>query len=166
MSGEYIINPLELKAWGDGEIAAPEQDEPEVFRKAARLSQHISYLKDFSRSYKDFTDAQIDTIEIMLAKLYRRFGITDAADFSMLKPENYPVMSDLHDLTEQEFLTFNPREKHLYTEEMLQIEQSEFDLLKYPERGTCLYRCGNERYLLKVHAPEYKKKMFGSAGGR
>jgi len=48
----------------------------------------------------------------------------------------------------------------------LQLEKSEFELIKYPERGTCLYRCGNERYLLQVIAPEYKKKMFGNAGGR
>lgn len=48
----------------------------------------------------------------------------------------------------------------------LQVEPSEFELIKYPERGTCLYRCGNERYLLQVIAPEYKAAMFGKAGGR
>jgi type IV secretory pathway VirB4 component len=50
--------------------------------------------------------------------------------------------------------------------ETLQIEASEFDLIRYPERGTCLYRCGNERYLLKVIAPAHKAEMFGNAGGR
>ena len=39
----------------------------------------------------------------------------------------------------------------------LQVEPSEFQLIKYPERGTCLFRCGNERYLLQVIAPDYKK---------
>ena len=48
----------------------------------------------------------------------------------------------------------------------LQIEPSEFELIKYPERGTCLYRCGKERYLLQVIAPEYKSKLFGQGGGR
>ena len=48
----------------------------------------------------------------------------------------------------------------------LQVESSEFELIKYPERGTCLYRCGNERYLLQVIAPEYKTSIFGTAGGR
>lgn len=48
----------------------------------------------------------------------------------------------------------------------LQLEESEFDLIKYPERGTCLFKCGNERYLLQVNAPEYKAKLFGNAGGR
>ncbi len=48
----------------------------------------------------------------------------------------------------------------------LQLEQSEFELIKYPERGVCLYKCGNERYLLQVKAPEYKVALFGSAGGR
>ena len=50
-----------------------------------RLSQHIAYLKDFFRAYKDFTDVQIDTIEILLAKLYARFGITDSTDYSSKK---------------------------------------------------------------------------------
>ena len=48
----------------------------------------------------------------------------------------------------------------------LQLELSEFSLIRYPERGSCLYCCGNERYLLQVHAPVYKKKLFGKAGGR
>ena len=48
----------------------------------------------------------------------------------------------------------------------LQIEPSEFELIRYPERGTCLYRCGNERYLLEVIAPGYKAELFGSGGGR
>ena len=48
----------------------------------------------------------------------------------------------------------------------LMVEPSEFELIKYPERGTCLYRCGNERYLLQVIAPDYKATMFGKAGGR
>lgn len=46
----------------------------------------------------------------------------------------------------------------------LQIEPSEFELIRYPERGTCLYRCGNERYLLEVIAPGYKAELFGSGG--
>lgn len=48
----------------------------------------------------------------------------------------------------------------------LQLEQSEYNLIRYPQRGVCLYKCGNERYNLMVHAPEYKEKLFGSAGGR
>ena len=48
----------------------------------------------------------------------------------------------------------------------LQLEESEYALIRYPERGTCLYRCGNERYLLQVMAPAYKAALFGKAGGR
>lgn len=48
----------------------------------------------------------------------------------------------------------------------LQLEKSEYALIRYPERGTCLYRCGNERYLLQVMAPAYKAALFGKAGGR
>ena len=50
--------------------------------------------------------------------------------------------------------------------ESLQVEESECDLIKYPERGVCLFKCGNERYLLQVTAPDYKAALFGKAGGR
>jgi type IV secretory pathway VirB4 component len=48
----------------------------------------------------------------------------------------------------------------------LQLEESEFELIRYPQKGICLYKCGNERYLLDVHAPPYKEILFGKAGGR
>ena len=317
MSGEFMINPLEPKAWSEnsrfGNQEKETDDSPETFRKVTRLSQHISYLKDFFRAYKDFTDAEIDTIEIMLMKLYARFGIDDLTDLDKLENCDYPVMSDLYELVEKEFMAFDNAKKHLYTEEILQniclglhsmckgaeskyfngrtnikdseficfgvkglmdtnkrlkdtllfnilsymsdqllgkgntvaavdelylfltnmtaieyirngmkrvrkkessfilasqniedfllpeikeftkplfsipshhflfnpgnisptafidtlqLEESEYSLIKYPERGTCLYRCGNERYLLQVIAPAYKAGLFGSAGGR
>ena len=317
MSGEFMINPLEPKAWSEnsrfGNQENETDDSPETFRKVTRLSQHISYLKDFFRAYKDFTDAEIDTIEIMLMKLYARFGIDDLTDLDKLESCDYPVMSDLYELVEKEFMAFDSAKKHLYTEEILQniclglhsmckgaeskyfngrtnikdgeficfgvkglmdtnkrlkdtllfnilsymsdqllgkgntvaavdelylfltnmtaieyirngmkrvrkkessfilasqniedfllpeikeftkplfsipshhflfnpgnisptafidtlqLEESEYSLIKYPERGTCLYRCGNERYLLQVIAPAYKAALFGSAGGR
>lgn len=50
--------------------------------------------------------------------------------------------------------------------DIMQIEPSEFESIKYPERGTSLYRYGNERYLLQVIAPEFKQKMLGKAGER
>lgn len=312
LSGEYTINPLEPKAWTDG-VVDDESTTPEAFKKKTRLSQHIAFLKDFFRSYKDFTDSQIDTIEILLSKLYARYGITDSTDYSNMKPTDFPIMKDFYDLCEEEFMTYDKQRKYLYTEETLQevclginsmcvgaeshyfngytnitdneflvfgvkglmdtnkrlkdamlfnilsfmsnqllgkgntaasidelylfltnmtaieyirnamkrvrkkdssiilasqniedflipsireftkplfsipthqflfnagqinpkeymdalqVEQSEFELIKYPERGTCLYRCGNERYLLQVIAPEYKAALFGKAGGR
>lgn len=312
MSGEYTINPLEPKAWTDS-VEDIDATTPEAFKKVTRLSQHIAFLKDFFRSYKDFTDAQIDTIEILLSKLYARFGITDSTDYSVKKPSDFPVMQDFYNLCEEEFMAYDKQRKYLYTEETLQevclgihsmcvgseskyfnghtnitdsnflvfgvkglmdtnrrlkdcmlfnilsfmsnellgkgstaasvdelylflsnmttieylrncmkrvrkkdssvilasqniedflipsireftkplfsipthqflfnagqinpkeymdalqVEPSEFELIKYPERGTCLYRCGNERYLLQVIAPEYKAALFGKSGGR
>ena len=266
MSGEYTINPLEPKVWADG-VEDIDPTTPDAFKKVTRLSQHIAFLKDFFRSYKDFTDAQIDTIEILLSKLYARFGITDSTDYSKFKPTDYPIMEDFYKLCEEEFMTYDKQRRYLYTEQTLQevclgilsymsnqllgvgntaasidelylfltnmtaieyirnaskrvrkkessvilasqniedflipsireftkplfsipthqflfnagqinpkeymdalqVEPSEFELIKYPERGTCLYRCGNERYLLQVIAPEYKSAIFGKAGGR
>ena len=312
MSGKYTINPLEPKVWADG-VEDIEPTTPDAFKKVTRLSQHIAFLKDFFRSYKDFTDAQIDTIEILLSKLYARFGITDSTDYSKFKPTDYPIMEDFYKLCEEEYMTYDKQRRYLYTEQTiqevclgihsmcvgsesvyfngysnitddaflvfgvkglmdtnkrlkdamlfnilsymsnqllgvgntaasidelylfltnitaieyirnaskrvrkkessvilasqniedflipsireltkplfsipthqflfnagqinpkeymdaLQVEPSEFELIKYPERGTCLYRCGNERYLLQVIAPEYKSAIFGKAGGR
>jgi len=56
-------------------------------------------------------------------------------------------------------------EPKAYTD-TLQLDQAEFNLIRYPEQGMCLYRCGNERYLLKVEASDYKAALFGKAGGR
>ncbi|MEF9968338.1 MAG: type VI secretion protein, partial [Longicatena sp.] len=56
-------------------------------------------------------------------------------------------------------------DKKFYIDTLL-LEESEFELIKQPQRGHCLYRCGNERYFLQVHAPEHKEKLFGTAGGR
>jgi hypothetical protein len=50
--------------------------------------------------------------------------------------------------------------------DLLQLEENEYQLIRYPERGVCLYKCGNERYNLKVEAKPYREKLFGSAGGR
>ena len=313
MSGKYMINPLEPKAWSNGDEVDIDPSTPITFRRATRLSQHIAYLKDFFRAYKDFSDSQIDTIEILLSKLYARFGITDSTDYSKLKAADYPIMEDFYKLCEEEFYGYDKQRKNLYTEETLQevclgihsmcvgaeskyfngysnitdneflvfgvkglldtnkrlkdamlfnilsfmsnqllgkgntvasvdevylfltnmtaieyirncmkrvrkkessiilasqniedflipsireftkplfsipthqflfnagqinpkeymdalqVEPSEFELIKYPERGTCLYRCGNERYLLQVIAPDYKAALFGKAGGR
>ena len=72
------------------------------------------------RSGKDFTDAQIDTIEILLMKLYARFGIDDTTDYSQKKPEDFPILSDFYKLCEEEFMTYDKQRKYLYTEELLQ----------------------------------------------
>ena len=317
MSGQYRINPLEPKCWDDG--GSPEDlDAPAAFRQSTRLSQHISFLRDFFRSYKSFTDRQIDVIEIMMGRLYERWGISDSTDFSRLSPEDYPILSDLYALIEQEYRNFDEGKYQLYTAAILQeillglhsmckgaeskffnghtnvtssrfvvfgvkgllqasknvrsamlfnvlsylsdklltegntvaaldelyiwlsdnvavgttiieyirnclkrvrkkesalflasqnledfdqpgiremtrplfsipvhqfifnggnvdkkffmdnlqLEESEYALIRDPQRGSCLYKCGNERYLLQVQAPEYKQALFGTAGGR
>ena len=118
MSGEYIINVLEPKTWDDGESA--DEDAPQAFKSKTKLSQHISFLRDFFRSYKDFSDREIDTIELLLIRLYEKFGISDDTDWSKLQADDYPVLSDFYELIESEFKSFNPKEKSLYTAENLQ----------------------------------------------
>ena len=317
MGGVYRINPLEPKCWDEG--GDPEDtDAPEAFRKSTRLSQHISFLKDFFRAYKDFSDRHIDAIEIMVSRLYEKWGISDTTDFGRLKPEDYPILSDLYDLIEEEYQGYDADAHQLYTAELLQeillglhsmckgaeakffnghtnvtssrfivfgvkgllqanrsvrgamlfnilsfmsdrlltignttavldelyvwlsdnitvgttiieyirnilkrvrkkesnlimasqnledfdregireltkplfaipphqfifncgsidkrfymdllqLEEAEYNLIRFPQRGVCLFKCGNERYLSEVHAPAYKEALYGSAGGR
>lgn len=119
MGGVYRINPLEPKCWDDG--SGPEdRDAPEAFRKSTRLSQHISFLKDFFRAYKDFSDRHIDAIEIMVGKLYAKWGISDSTNFAGLKPQDYPILSDLYKLIEQEYREYDGNCHQLYTAELLQ----------------------------------------------
>ena len=56
-------------------------------------------------------------------------------------------------------------DKRFYMD-LLQLEEAEYNLIRFPQRGVCLFKCGNERYLLEVHAPAYKEALFGTAGGR
>ncbi len=312
MSGQYLINPLEPKTWDEGGSPG-DTDAPQTFRQSSKLSQHISFLKDFFRCYKDFSDRQIDVIEILLGKLYEKWGISDQTDFSRLTAHSYPILSDLYALIEGEYKSYDPAIYQIYTSELLQeillglhsmctggeskffngptnvtsdrfivfgvkgllqasrnvknallfnvlsfmsdklltegntaasidelylfltnitaieyirsamkrvrkkesmvilasqnledfnvegireltkplfsipthaflfypgnidkkfyidslqLEESEYNLIRFPQRGVCLYKCGNERYNLAVHAPTYKEKMFGKAGGR
>ena len=312
IEGTYKINLLEPRCW-DTDADPYDVDAPKAFRQSTRLAQHTSFLKDVFRTYKDFTTAQIDTIEIMLTKLYTEWGIAEETDFSQMRPEDYPILSELYDFIEIEYENFDETKPQLYTREtlqqillglhsmcrgadskffnghtnltstrflvfgvkgllsvaqnvrstillnllsymsdklltegntvaaldelyiwlsnpvaieyirnslkrvrkkesalvlasqnledfdqpgvremtkplfsipphqflfnagsidrraymdMLQLEDSEFDLIKFPQRGVCLYKCGNERYLLEVHAPPYKEALFGKAGGR
>ncbi|MDE7399321.1 MAG: DUF87 domain-containing protein, partial [Oscillospiraceae bacterium] len=117
MSGEFIINVLEPKSWGDETADA---DAPQAFKSKTKLSQHISFLRDFFCSYKDFSDREIDTIELLLIKLYGKFNISDDTDWSKLKATDYPILSDFYELIEAEYKAFNPKEKSLYTAENLQ----------------------------------------------
>ena len=311
MTGQYRINPLEPKIWDvDGE---DDPEAPAAFREQTRLSQHISFLKDFFRAYKDFTDRHIDTIELMLEKMYEKFGINNRTDFSRLRPVDYPILSDLYKVIEDAYENYDAEKNPLYPRELiqevllglhsmckgaeskffngptnitssrflvfgvkgllqasgsvknamlfnvlsylsdklltegntvasidelylflsnpttieyirnfmkrvrkkesavllasqniedfalpgiaemtkplfsipthqflfnagsidrrffmdnLQLEESEYELIRFPQQGVCVYKCGNERYLLQVIAPEYKKALFGTAGGR
>ena len=311
MGGVYRINPLEPKCWDDG--SGPEdRDAPEAFRKSTRLSQHISFLRDVFRVYKGFDTPHIDTLELMVESLYQKWNITDRTDFASMRPEDYPILSDLYDAIQESYDHYDGADS-LYPREMLrdlllglhsmcrgadarffnghtnidrskflvfcvkgldnmaenlrntllfsllsymsdqlltlgnsvaaidelylwlsdptvityirnalkrvrkkesalflasqnledftqpgireltrplfsipvhqfifnggnvdkkffmdnlQLEESEYALIRDPQRGSCLYKCGNERYLLQVQAPEYKQTIFGTAGGR
>ena len=116
MGGEKRINVLEVRCWDEDTEAG--ESAPEAFRKSTLLARHISFLKDFFRAYKDFSDPQLDTIEIMLSKMYRKWGISEETDFRRLTPEDYPILSDLYALINNELVNY--RNGSLYTRELLQ----------------------------------------------
>ena len=119
IEGTYKINLLEPRCW-DTDADPYDVDAPKAFRQSTRLAQHTSFLKDVFRTYKDFTTAQIDTIEIMLTKLYTEWGITEETDFSQMRPEDYPILSELYDFIEIEYENFDETKPQLYTRETLQ----------------------------------------------
>ena len=118
MAGEKRINVLEVRCWDEGDTSETDESVPEAFRKSTLLARHISFLKDFFRAYKEFSDPQLDTIEIMLSKLYQKWGITEETDFRQLAPEDYPILSDLYALIEEELRHYQAGS--LYTRELLQ----------------------------------------------
>ena len=56
---------------------------------------------------KPFTHQQIDTLELMLERLYRDAGISDKADFSALEPEDWPIAEDLYAVLEDALNTYD-----------------------------------------------------------
>ena len=118
MSGKYRINPLEPKLWDMG--GESDEDAPAAFSERSRLSQHISFLKDFFRSYKDFSDRHIDAIELMLERLYGKWGINDHTDHSTMHPADYPILSDLYAVIQDAYQNYGRENDPLYPAELLQ----------------------------------------------
>ena len=107
-----------------------------LFFYAAFLSANGSKEEKCSnenRRYKDFSDSQIDTIEILLSTLYARFGITDSTDYSRLKPTDYPIMEDFYKLCEEEFYSYDILPPQLNT--AISMAHSFYTVLKLTETG-------------------------------
>ena len=102
-SGEYIINVLEPKKWDDD--------------GGSVLSRHLSFLRDFFRSYKDFTSSEIDVLEIFLERLYESKGITERTKVSELTHNDYPILSDLYVFAENELNRYEDKKGNIYTKE-------------------------------------------------
>lgn len=95
-AGNYIINPLQPRRYND-QPEDTDAGDRQAFRAKSVLAQHISFLKDLFRVYKNFTQRELDTLEILLEELYGFFGISEKSDFYALPSNVYPVMKDLYD---------------------------------------------------------------------
>ena len=102
-----------------GDDGEDNPDAPEAFRQKSPLSQHISFLKDFFRAYKPFTHQQVDTLELMLERLYRKWGISDKTDFSAMGPEDWPIAEDLYAVLEDAYEHYDREDSPLYPRELL-----------------------------------------------
>ena len=122
MNGQYVINVLEPKMFNDGTYELSKDDDNYIgtFSKNTVLSQHISFLRDFFRAYKEFSDELLDVLEVMLEKTYRKFNITYTSDLSNKKPNEYPILSDLYETTKIEFEEYGDGKNAIYTREHLQ----------------------------------------------
>ena len=81
------------------------------------LSRHLSFLRDFFRSYKDFTSSEIDVLEIFLERLYESKGITERTKLSELTHNDYPILSDLYVFAENELNRYEDKKGNIYTKE-------------------------------------------------
>ncbi|HEY8889329.1 MAG TPA: DUF87 domain-containing protein [Clostridium sp.] len=122
MSGKYVINILEPKMFDDGTYDLDKDDDDYIgtFSKNTILSQHISFLRDFFRAYKNFSDELLDVLEIMLERTYIKFKITYTSDLGNRKPYEYPILSDLYQTAHEEFEDYENKKDAIYTKEHLQ----------------------------------------------
>lgn len=104
---------------GYGACGDDDLDAPAAFRQKSPLSQHISFLKDFFRAYKPFTHQQVDTLELMLERLYQKWGISDKTDFSAMGPEDWPIAEDLYAVLEDAYEHYDREDSPLYPRELL-----------------------------------------------
>ena len=96
LSGKYFINVMQPRLLNDPLDDSYTDDEPVAFKHKTIISQHIAFLKDFFKTYNPaITTAELDTLEIMLEELYKKFHITDRTDLNKLTNVDYPILSDL-----------------------------------------------------------------------
>ena len=55
----------------------------------------------------------------MLSKLYGKWGITERTNFRRMRSGDYPILSDLYDLIEAEYKSYDMAAHQLYTEQIL-----------------------------------------------
>lgn len=125
MSGEYRISPLEPRRWteedqqSDGKTE-DDKDEPVAFKKSGTMAQHISWLKDFFAAYqREFTSEHLNTLEILLLRLYEKFGITLETDVVSFPTEKFPIMEDLFHLCEDTLMHYDEGAPELFTKDCL-----------------------------------------------
>jgi hypothetical protein len=97
-----IINPLHARPVpedvDDGEIPLDKAESTLSQVGAAEL--HVKFLETFFKLYRpSFTDRHIAVLSDILVELYEKFGISGSTDVSNLRPEQFPTMSDLYDIT-------------------------------------------------------------------
>ena len=61
----------------------------------------------------------MDTIEIMLERLYEKWGFTDQTNFSAMRPADFPILSDLYAVIEDAYQNYDREKNPLYPAEQI-----------------------------------------------
>jgi len=90
------INPFQI-------ITTLDADEDEGISDGAvdNFSVHLQFLEEFFRVILQGIDSQsLEYLNNLILEMYKKHGITNATNFSELKPEDYPIFDDLYELIE------------------------------------------------------------------
>lgn len=84
----------------------------------------------------------------------------------LMLPEIKELTKPLFTIPTHSFFFYPGNVKTKEFMELTNMTAEEFSLIKSPRRGSCLYRCGSERFLLQVQASPTKAALIGKSGGR
>ena len=115
MSGEFMINPLEPKAWSDGERST--DDSPEPFRKVTRLSQYAEKrgLSDYERSIRTHRKGIYGIRSREETSLYRR-NVTEHLSWTAqyVQRSRVEVLQRMHQHQERRVYLFRSKRSYGY----------------------------------------------------
>lgn len=129
MSRSSTLNPLQIRktvlaeAENDSDDDSTHIDKTEAIQinYTTELSRICSFIKLYDTS---LTDKELSCLRDILVEVYKQKGITDTTDISALRPEQFPVFSDLYAcIIERQQKPMSEYERGIYKKLETQIKQ-------------------------------------------